>query len=534
MMKARLLLIINTFFTAILMVGCASNQPLSDKAAIATSHPLATQAGFRALDQGGNAFDAAVASAAVLSVVSPYGAGLGGGSVWLLQHKSGDSTWIDATETAPSQTASININSTPAFLDTPVSAGIPGQPAALAHISQHYGIRPLAANLADAIHIATRGFRVNKQYQQYAKQRLNALEKTPSSPFLVNGAIPEKGTIIKQPTLAKTLEQLARKGRHGFYQGDIAQRLVSEVNNGGGHWTLKDLNRYKIIERPAISFNYKDAVITTSPPPSYSGISILQTLKILERLDAQQNAPDKTEDLLSHILQNTDPRLALWLGDPDFSPNSTYTQFTSDAYISQQSKKIEHSLIKAAPQLVGGQPTTDYDNNEKFTPLISILDKWGNKVSVSLSMNSPFGSSFMSSSTGVLLNNSLARFSNHQQNERSRQSPFADSNAIEPNKRPLTYMSPTLVKSAGSTAIIGVSSGLQTPTHLVYAILNYMNGKPSNAWSQTPTFSQTPEVKHSSPKASSHTDMQVIRADKATGHIEASSGIMGGGQAIVR
>lgn len=193
-MKARLLLIINTLFTSVLMVSCASNQPTFNKAAIATSHPLATQAGFRALDQGGNAFDAAVAASAVLSVVTPYGAGLGGGSFWLLKSRGGAATIIDAREVTPQSLYQNkhpnNRHTTPTlFADSPLSAAVPGQPAALVHISKKYGIRPLAANLADAVHIATQGFRANKQYRYYASERLNILKQQASSPFLHQGNI---------------------------------------------------------------------------------------------------------------------------------------------------------------------------------------------------------------------------------------------------------------------------------------------------------------------------------------------------------
>ncbi|UZE95651.1 gamma-glutamyltransferase family protein [Alkalimarinus alittae] len=563
MMKARLLLIINTFFVSALMVGCASNQPTSSKAAIATSHPLATQAGFRALDQGGNAFDAAVAASSVLSVVSPYAAGLGGGSFWLLQKRNGSTTFIDAREVSPQQGISFTDLNAHSFLEHPLSAAIPGQPAALAHVSKHYGIRPLAANLSDALHLATRGFRVDKQYERYASLRLNALRNQPNSLYLNQGSIPNKGTIIKQPELAETLIQLGRKGHNGFYQGDVANRLVSDITRAGGTWTLQDLQSYAIVERPAISFAYKEAIITTSPPPSYGGIALQQTLKILERFDTDQMTRVEQIDLLSPIMRWTNPSTATWLGDPEFS-KQPIEQLTSGSYLSYLAGNIaENKTID-----INTPPSKPLSDGEVFTPHISIVDKWGNKASLSLSMNMSFGSTFTSQTTGVLLNNSLANFST---NSRPTNSPLStngtktirnkgflapSSNAPAPSKRPLSFMTPTLVETANSSAIIGVSSGNQTLTALIFTVLDYMNNEPINRWSRGLKYHYNAQSGHLelAPSTLSDleqntlnnlghslesrqfnpTDIQVIRTDKMTGNIEASSGSAGSGQAIVR
>lgn len=543
-MKARLLLTINALLTSILVVGCASNQPTFNKAAIATSHPLATQAGFRALDQGGNAFDAAVAASAALAVVAPYGAGLGGGSFWLIEGNSGKAILVDARESSPqnaSQRKPVTHHDTRSFTESPLSAAIPGHAAALAHVSKKYGIRPLAANLADAVHIAKRGFRADKQYIRYASKRLSTLKQQPSSPFLIQGTIPAKHTVIKQPELATTLVQLGRRGHNGFYQGEIATNLVSDINKAGGAWTLKDLKNYTVIERPTISFNYKDAVIITTPPPSYGGIALQQTLQVLDRFDTSQMTRIEKVDLIARIMRVTNPETAIWLGDPDFS-ELPIEQLTSGSYLSYLAGNIENNKTVS----LNMKTHSTIIENEGITPHVSIVDKWGNKVVVSLSMNIPFGSAFTSISTGVLLNSSLASFS---ENIRS-------GNTLTTGKRPLSYMTPTLVETAGSTAVLGISSGQQTVTALIFAILDYMNGEPTKNWSATlryhynsssdsiyfePSILTTPEKKqlesmgHSIDEGKLNpTDIQVIRSDKATGYIEASSSSAGGGQAIVR
>ena len=546
MMKARLLLIINTLFTSVLMVSCASNPPTFNKAAIATSHPLATQAGFRALDQGGNAFDAAVAASAVMSVVAPYGAGLGGGSLWLLQSREGTATLVDAREVSPRhiyQNTPQNSRNTssPLFTDNPISAAIPGQPAALVHISKKYGIRPLAANLADAIHIATQGFRANKQYRYYASARLNTLKQQISSPFLHQGNIPASGSIIKQPELAATLMQLGRKGHNGFYQGEVANNIISDLNKAGGDWTLQDLSDYKVIERPPISFSYKGASITTAPPPSYGGITLQQALKILERFDTSEMSRVEKVDLISRVMRVTSPEIATWLGDPAYS-DLPIKQLTSGAYLSY----LAEDIAANKPTTMNVQAEAIINESEAFMPQISIMDKWGNKASVSLSMNMPFGSAFTSTSTGILLNNSLASFAPNT----------ASNNIVEPGKRPLSYMTPTLIESSDSLTIMGASSGKHTSTSLLLAILDYLDNTLDNMRQHAPSYhydTRTDSIKVEPSTFSNnekkeleamghniqehphdHWDLQVIHSDKTTGSIDAFSATTGGGQAIVR
>lgn len=549
MMKARLLLIINTLLTSVLMVSCASNPPTFNKAAIATSHPLATQAGFRALDQGGNAFDAAVAASAVLSVVAPYGASLGGGSFWLLQSRDGVATIVDAREASPQhagQTTPQNShNTTPSiFIDSPISAAIPGQPAALVHISKKYGIRPLAANLADAVHIATRGFRANKQYRIFASERLNTLKQQVSSPFLDQGNIPKSGSVIKQPELAATLILLGRKGHNGFYQGEIANNIVSDLKKAGGIWTLQDLSDYKVIERTPISFNYKGSSVTTAPPPSYGGIALQQALKILERFDTTDMSRIEKIDLISRVMRITSPEIATWLGDPGYS-DLPIKQLTSGSYLSH----LAGDIAANRPTTMQMQTETAINENEAFMPQISIIDRWGNKASVSLSMNMPFGSAFTSTSTGVLFNNSLAGFSQRQARTAH------NNNTAEPGKRPLSYMTPTLIESPEFLTVLSASNGKHTSATLLLTILDYVDNTPHNRNNSfagyhydahTDSILVEPSTLSNAEKKaletmghniqehrSSHKDLQVIHSDKESGSIEAFSSSTGG-QAIVR
>jgi gamma-glutamyltranspeptidase/glutathione hydrolase len=205
------------------------------QSAVASAHPLATQAGLDVLAQGGNAFDAAVAVSAALAVVEPAGSGLGGGGFWLLHRASdGFQTMIDGRETAPSQAhrdmylnADGSVNKQ-LSLDGPLAAGIPGVPAALAYLTKHYGQLSLKQNLAPAIRYAEQGFPVSAHYLKLATFRLHALRQSPDAAQIIldNGQLPQLGQTIIQTDLARTLSEIADKGRAGFYEGTIAKKTA--------------------------------------------------------------------------------------------------------------------------------------------------------------------------------------------------------------------------------------------------------------------------------------------------------------------
>ena len=234
----------------VLVYACSpADKPHS--AAIASAHPLATQAGMDILDAGGNAFDAAVTVSAVLAVVEPYSSGIGGGGFWLL-HRSSDGfeVMVDGRERAPlaahrdmylddagNVIADLSV-------DGALAAGIPGEPAALVHIARNYGRLPLAQTLAAAIRLAREGFPVDEHYRRMAGFRLEALQEdaVAAGIFLVDDAVPDAGVLIVQPDLAETLENIAQHGHDGFYTGTVAERLVEGVRAVDGIWTMEDLS----------------------------------------------------------------------------------------------------------------------------------------------------------------------------------------------------------------------------------------------------------------------------------------------------
>ncbi len=471
------------------LAGCATRlQPGEGMAA--TAHPLATQAALRAMDEGGNAFDAAIAAAAVLSVVEPYSAGLGGGGFWLLQKHSGHTLVIDARERAPlaaTHDMYIDAHGNPdpnkSSRNGPLAAAIPGQPAAFAHINENFALRPLAANLRDAILLAQRGFRVDAVYRKMAAIRKDALLASPGSRqiFLDNDEIPGAGALIQQPMLADTLFTLARKGRAGFYEGAIAQNLVDEVNRAGGIWSEADLRDYRVIERQPIEFEYLGYRIWSAPPPSSGGLALLQMLRMLRHLpQTDLSAEHARLHVLSEIMAYAYRDRANWLGDPDFFP-VPQQQLTDELYLRDQSLQIDpqkHTRV--------AQPASA--NTSQHTTHISILDKQGNRVSATFSINLPFGSGFTSATTGVLLNNEMDDFSMAPGHPNAYGLIGGKANAIAAGKRPLSSMTPTIAESDEKLIIIGTPGGSRIISMVFLGLLDAIDGKSAQEIVAAPRF----------------------------------------------
>lgn len=544
----------------LLLLGACTSIQLPQTAAIASAHPLATQAGHRVLDQGGNAFDAAVATAAVLSVVEPYSAGLGGGGLWLL-YDAHQQRWtlIDARETAP-QAAHRDMyldddgqpRADQPSINRALAAAIPGQPAAFAHIVQRYGRLPLSAVLQDATHLARHGFRTGHLYEQRASQRLSALQQDPTSAalFLDDGKPPAAGTLIRQPQLARTLYLLGLRGHAGFYEGPIARALVADVRQAGGIWTEQDLTSYRIIERTPLQASYPNGIrVITPPPPSSGGVALIQMLNILHQLDWQNLDPLARTHVIVEAMKLAYRDRATYLGDMDFV-EVPIEQLTSSEYAQQLAALI--SLEQA--QAVEGQSTTP--DPSMHTTHLSVVDRHGNLVSATLSINLPFGSAFTSAQTGVLLNNEMDDFSLKPGSPNSYGLVGSEQNSIAPGKRPLSSMTPTIIETPEQVAVLGTPGGSRIITMVLLATLDMLAANTPDSWVSQPRFHHQylPNHVQFEPGAFSpeqqaalrelghqlleleraYGNMQAILWDKTTGTLDAASDPRGEGQAIVR
>ncbi|MCK0536999.1 gamma-glutamyltransferase [Alcanivorax quisquiliarum] len=481
--------------TCLLLITLMTAPALAHKppaAAIASAHPLATEAGFQILDAGGNAFDAAIAVAAVLAVVEPAGSGMGGGGFFLLHRaEDGYQTMLDARETAPARASEAMYQDKHGdvvrdlAINGPLAAGIPGQAAAFAHLAKNYGALPLADSLAPAIRIAQDGFPVGERYRRLAGFRVEVMNRYPaaSAIFLHQGDVPPAGHIIRQPDLAAVLERLAKEGHKGFYEGETAERLVRAARAEGGIWTLEDLASYQVKEREPIISEFRGARIISAPPPSSGGIVVAETLNIL----AEFNDGDIDPALLPHLTVEAMKRSyhdrAEHLGDPDFV-SMPITRLLSKRHARDKAASIQ--LDRPTPSSELGEPIEQPTGTH--TTHFSILDDEGNRVAATLSINLPFGSGFVAAGTGILLNNEMDDFSAKPGAANAYGLVGSLANAIAPGKRPLSSMTPTFVEWDNNVAILGTPGGSRIISMVLLGIQEALAGKPPQDWVSRPRY----------------------------------------------
>ena len=461
------------------------------QAAIASAHPLATEAGFEMLGAGGNAFDAAVAVSAALAVVEPYSSGLGGGGFWLL-HRAGDGrqVMIDGRERALLGARSdLYLDPEGAFVpersvNGPLSAGIPGEPAALAHLAEHFGRLPLARSLAPAIRLAREGFPVDGTYRRLAALRRDVLRRSPAAAdqFLVADEVPAEGTRLRQPDLAATLERLAAAGREGFYAGAVAKRLVEGVQAAGGIWGLADLQAYRVVERQPVIGTYRGLRVVSAAPPSSGGVVLVEMLNMLQTRDLEGLAEVDRVHLLVEVMRRAYRDRAEYLGDPDFVvmplERLLHPYYAAGLMRDFAPDRATPSLPAEASPAAKGVDTTHF----------SILDREGNRVAATLSINFPFGSGFVPPGTGVLLNDEMDDFSARPGVPNLYGLVGGAANAIAPGKRMLSSMTPTFVESDTGVAILGTPGGSRIISMLLLGVLAVAEGPEPADWVAIPRF----------------------------------------------
>ena len=543
------------------VLAAANTKP--SQAAIASAHPTATQAGFEILDKGGNAFDAAIAISATLAVVEPYSSGIGGGGFWLLHdRKNNKSIMIDGRERAPLKAhRNMYLDKKGNVIDGlsvdgPLAAGIPGEPAALVHMAKKYGRLPLQESLAPAIRAAEQGFVVTEHYQRMAGFRLKALQQTKKSRdagkiFLKDNQVPPLGYVIKQPELAQTLKLLARYGHKGFYSGIVAKKLVKSNNRAGGIWSLKDLKSYKIIERQPITTEYNGYRLTSAAPPSSGGVALAEMLNILSFYNIDQLSETNRIHILVEAMRRTYRDRAEYLGDSDFV-TVPVKKLISKQHAQSLQQKIDFEKATPSSSLKGVADTSGGNHTTHF----SVLDKKGNRVAATLSINYPFGSGFVAEGTGVLLNDEMDDFSAKPGVPNVYGLVGAEANAIAPGKRMLSSMSPTFIENEDKLAVIGTPGGSRIITMVLHGILSVIEGKPAeyvvnqpryhhqylpdviqyepNAFSEK-TINTLKQLGHSlKPLDSTYGNMHVVIWDKKENTVTAASDKRGEGLAIVK
>lgn len=446
--------------------------------AIATAHPLASQAGEKILQAGGNAFDAAVAISAALAVVEPFGSGIGGGGFWLLHDaKRNIDIVIDGREVAPSDaTKDMYLDGqgklTRDSIDGPLAAGIPGVIAALDLISQQYGKLTLKQNLQPAIAYAKNGFKVGNHYVKLARLRKNALLASNDARriFLDNDEVPQPGYLLRQYDLANTLSIIAEHGAEQFYTGMLAKMLVQGSQQAGGIWHTQDLAKYRVETRAVIRTKFKDVEVIMPPPPTSGGVVISQILSMLEPLDAIDFSDVNALHTVIEAMRRAYQDRAIYLGDPAYT-DIPLQRLLSKRYAQQKFNDFDPDTASSSQQLlektrIQGEDTTHF----------SVLDSEGNYVAATLSINYPFGSGFVAPGTGVLFNDEMDDFSMGEGVANVWGLVGSQANSIEPGKRMLSSMTPLFVRSDDRVLIVGTPGGSRIISMLALAILKYQQG----------------------------------------------------------
>ncbi len=453
--------------------------PGRNGAAIASAHPLATDAGYRVLREGGNAFDAAVAVGAALAVVEPYSSGLGGGGFWLLHRASDDhQVMIDARETAPAAAVPalyLGADGKPrpgATRDGGKAAAIPGVPAGLVHLARNYGRLPLARTLAPAIALARDGFAVDPRFSRISQMREKVLQSGKGTQIFLDGMrAPQAGFLLRQPELAATLEKLMAQGAEGFYRGAVAQALVAGANAAGGVWSMADLAEYKVIERAPIRFTYRGATVTTAALPSGGGVVLAQSLNILERFAVGDIREPGNAHLVIEALRRGFQDRALHLGDSDFV-RVPVERLIDKRYAGDRAASIAAASATVSDGLATGATDKAESGN---TTHYSVIDAGGNRVGATLSINFLFGSAIIPAGTGVLLNDEMDDFTVLPETPNFYQLRSGIANGIEPRKRPLSSMTPTFVEDERGVLVLGAPGGSRIVSQVLLGILDYMH-----------------------------------------------------------
>ena len=451
---------------------------------VASQRLLASEVGAEILRKGGNAVDAAVATGLALAVVLPRAGNLGGGGFMLVYLAEENQTLaIDYREMAPAAAHRDLFLNENGEVDSQreqfshQSSGVPGTVAGFAYALERYGTMSWDEVVAPSIKLAEEGIRVSYDLSENLKSRHAWLTKNPatSSAYYKQGGVPyESGEVLRQPDLAKTLKLLAEEGPKAFYQGAIAEKIVSDMKANNGLITLQDLANYRVAEREAIRVSYRDYEVVSMPPTSSGGVHIVQMLNILEHFPIAEFGPGSADSthLLAEVMKFAYADRSEYLGDPDHV-DVPIAGLTSKAYAKQLARKISHKKALPSRKIRPGNPAP-YESPD--TTHFSVMDAQGNAVSNTYTLNFSYGSGIVIPGTGILMNNEMADFSAKPGVANAFGLMGGDANAIHPTKRPLSSMTPSMIFRDGRPYVVtGSPGGSRIITTVLQVLVNVMD-----------------------------------------------------------
>ena len=475
---------------AMLIVGSAATQQANaasqapvaaQNGMVVSAQHLATKVGVEVLKRGGNAVDAAVAVGYALAVVYPAAGNLGGGGFMTLELTDGRKTFLDFREKAPlASTADMYLDQSGNIVEGlstrgHLAVGVPGTVSGLEFARSKYGTMPRSALIAPAIALAERGFELGQGDFDMFATATDAFQKAPASAaiFLNRGKPFVVGEKIVQKDLATTLRAVSRKGVNGFYQGPVAAAIVASSRAGKGLITQADLNQYETRELAPIECDYRGYHVVSAPPPSSGGVIICEMLNVLEGYPLKALGYRSAQAVHYQIEATRHAYVDRnsYLGDPDFVKNPL-GRLVDKAYAETIRAAIDPNKAGVSQEIKSGVAPHEGSNTTHY----SIMDRWGNAVAVTYTLNDWFGAKVTAAKTGVLLNNEMDDFTSKVGVSNMYGLVQGEANKIAPGKRPLSSMSPTIVSKNGKPVLVlGTPGGSRIITAVLLTIVNIID-----------------------------------------------------------
>jgi len=450
---------------------------------VASAHPLASKAAMDVFKQGGNAFDVAAALALTIGVAEPTGSGIGGGGFFLLYIAKQDKyVMLDAREMSPTLAGNGDIYKTKSSIDGAQAAGVPGLIAGVDALISEYGKLTRAQDAQAAIQIAEQGFKVSPHYQRMAKWRKDVLANNAASNiYLHDGKVPIIGSLIQQKELSNTLKRFVKYGSNDFYSGETAKRLVADMKRDGGLIRAEDLKAYQVLKRKPMMFEHQGFEWISAALPSSGGYVLAETLGILKQDKLNTLSEEDRTHLVIEAMKLAYKDRNEHLGDADFVaiPNLLNEKRLEKLRASIHMDKTTPSASFSADPSGNGVDTTHF----------SVIDKEGNMVAATLSINYGFGSGYVSPSTGILMNDEMDDFATQVGKPNAYGLVQGKANAVAPHKRMLSSMSPTFILGKDKTFVVGTPGGSRIISMVLLAGLGFESGQGKVAdWINKPRF----------------------------------------------
>ncbi|MCW5942820.1 MAG: gamma-glutamyltransferase [Fimbriimonadaceae bacterium] len=450
---------------ASLLVGLVLGQslplPKYSAGAVVSDSMIASEVGRDILRQGGNAVDAAVATHFALAVTHPTAGNLGGGGFMLVRMADGRTVALDYRETAPAAATRdmyLGANGEPkprASLDGPLASGVPGSVAGMGEAHRRFGSLPWARLVGPAQRLAARGFAVSRFFESDLHQEAKRLALDPEANRIFGAGLRE-GDTFRQPDLARTLLRLRDKGPREFYEGETARRLSAAMREDGGLITMDDLRNYRVIAREPLVGSYRGDEVVTMPPPSSGGIALLQMLGMLEATDVRASGFGTAATIHRTVegMKRAFADRAEFLGDPDFA-EVPVARLLDPAHIAAMRASIQANRATPAGEIRTGEGLREGEHTTHFT----VVDKAGNVVACTTTLNTGYGSAYVPKGLGFLMNNEMDDFATVLGKPNGYGLMQGERNAIAPGKRPLSSMTPTVVLRDGKPYLVLGSPG---------------------------------------------------------------------------